>query len=67
MYVDPKQTEAANLYKLLIGAITPRPIAFVSTVSKAGINRLSLIRPSRLTIGLKPIIGGLALTPVKKL
>ena len=41
MYVDPKQTEAANLYKLLIGAITPRPIAFVSTVSKAGINNLA--------------------------
>ncbi|MGR8949482.1 MAG: flavin reductase family protein [Gammaproteobacteria bacterium] len=41
MYVDPKQTEPANIYKLLIGSITPRPIAFVSTVSKDGVNNLA--------------------------
>ena len=41
MYVDPKETKAGNLYKLLIGAITPRPIAFVSTVSESGINNLA--------------------------
>ena len=41
MYVDPQQTAAAKLYKLLIGAITPRPIAFVSTVSKTGVNNLA--------------------------
>ena len=41
MYVDPKETPAANIYKLLIGSITPRPIAFVSTVSKEGVNNLA--------------------------
>lgn len=41
MIVDPSQTEPGNIYKLLIGSITPRPIAFVSTVSKDGINNLA--------------------------
>jgi flavin reductase (DIM6/NTAB) family NADH-FMN oxidoreductase RutF len=41
MIVDPATTEPGNIYKLLIGSITPRPIAFVSTVSKDGINNLA--------------------------
>jgi len=41
MIVDPSETKPGNIYKLLIGSITPRPIAFVSTVSKDGINNLA--------------------------
>jgi flavin reductase (DIM6/NTAB) family NADH-FMN oxidoreductase RutF len=39
--VDPAVTPAAQLYKLLIGAVVPRPIAFVSTVSAAGARNLA--------------------------
>lgn len=41
MIVDPAQTAPGNIYKLLIGSITPRPIAFVSTVNKDGVNNLA--------------------------
>lgn len=41
MIIDPTQTEAANVYKLMIGAIVPRPIAFVSTVSCEGARNLA--------------------------
>lgn len=33
---DPDKLEVAERYKLLIGAVVPRPIAFVSTVSTEG-------------------------------
>jgi len=39
--IDPHATDSNNVYKLLIGAIVPRPIAFVSTVSPEGILNLA--------------------------
>jgi flavin reductase (DIM6/NTAB) family NADH-FMN oxidoreductase RutF len=36
MEIDPAALDVADRYKLLIGAIVPRPIAFVSTVSPDG-------------------------------
>jgi flavin reductase (DIM6/NTAB) family NADH-FMN oxidoreductase RutF len=36
MRIDPAKLNPADRYKLLIGAVVPRPIAFVSTVSPAG-------------------------------
>lgn len=36
MIVDPASTDYMNSYKLLIGSVVPRPIAFVSTVSPEG-------------------------------
>lgn len=36
MHLDPETMTAADRYKLLIGGIVPRPIAFVSTVSPEG-------------------------------
>ena len=36
MELDPATLEVRERYKLLIGCIVPRPIAFVSTVSPAG-------------------------------
>ena len=39
--VDPIQIGVKETYKLLIGAIVPRPIAFISTVSEKGIGNLA--------------------------
>ena len=38
--IDPC-TDPANIYKLLIGSVVPRPIAFVSTISGEGIPNLA--------------------------
>lgn len=38
---DPKSLSPAERYKLLIGAVIPRPIAFVSTVSPGGVENLA--------------------------
>ncbi len=40
-HFDPKQIEIAKLYSLLSDAVTPRPIAFVSTVDVNGNRNLS--------------------------
>ncbi len=41
MTVDPAETDPRNIYKLLIGAIVPRPIAFVSSLSPDGVRNLA--------------------------
>jgi flavin reductase (DIM6/NTAB) family NADH-FMN oxidoreductase RutF len=38
---EPEQLAATDIYKLMIGFIVPRPIAFVSTVSAAGARNLA--------------------------
>ncbi|MDO8674209.1 MAG: flavin reductase family protein, partial [Dehalococcoidia bacterium] len=37
MKVDPREVTARECYKLLIGSIVPRPIAWVSTVGENGV------------------------------
>jgi len=39
--IDPAAADARDLYKLMVGAIVPRPIAFVSTVSPDGVPNLA--------------------------
>ncbi|MFZ0481129.1 MAG: flavin reductase family protein [Terriglobales bacterium] len=39
--IDPAAEAPGNLYKLMIGMIVPRPIAFVSTVDARGIRNLA--------------------------
>lgn len=39
--LDPVSTPARDIYKLLIGTVVPRPIAFVSTVSADGVRNLA--------------------------
>jgi len=39
--IDPSAVPAANTYKLLIGSVVPRPIAFVSTLSPEGVPNLA--------------------------
>ena len=41
MQIDPAKLELSERYKLLIGAVVPRPIAWVSTVSEAGAANLA--------------------------
>jgi flavin reductase (DIM6/NTAB) family NADH-FMN oxidoreductase RutF len=41
LIIDPGEAGFQNVYKLLIGAIVPRPIAFVSTLSRKGIRNLA--------------------------
>jgi flavin reductase (DIM6/NTAB) family NADH-FMN oxidoreductase RutF len=39
--VDPSTEDPRDIYKLLIGSVVPRPIAFVSTLSADGIRNLA--------------------------
>ncbi len=41
MQIDPKNTAWQNLYKVLTGAVVPRPIGWVSTVNLEGQNNLA--------------------------
>ncbi|MCL4402873.1 MAG: flavin reductase family protein [Acidobacteria bacterium] len=41
MTVDPGCCEPRDIYRLMVGAIVPRPIAFVSTISPEGILNLA--------------------------
>ena len=41
MTIVPSEAGPANVYKLMVGAIVPRPIAFVSTLSSGGIRNLA--------------------------
>ncbi len=41
MHIDPAALTPADRYKLLIGAVVPRPIAWVSTISPTGLLNLA--------------------------
>ena len=41
MIIDPAEQSFADNHKLMIGSIVPRPIAFVSSLSKDGIPNLA--------------------------
>ena len=41
LVIDPSATASSITYKLMIGTIVPRPIAFVSSVSPAGVYNLA--------------------------
>ena len=41
MLIDPSTAPPASVYKLLIGCVVPRPIAWVSTVGRDGVNNLA--------------------------
>jgi flavin reductase (DIM6/NTAB) family NADH-FMN oxidoreductase RutF len=41
MIIDPKESSYKDCYKLMVGSIVPRPIAFVSTVSADGQTNLA--------------------------
>ena len=39
--IDPKQLSVSEVHKILLGGVAPRPIAFVSTISKDGVPNLA--------------------------
>lgn len=41
MIIDPADFEVQDLYKLLVGSVVPRPIAWTSTMSPDGIRNLA--------------------------
>jgi flavin reductase (DIM6/NTAB) family NADH-FMN oxidoreductase RutF len=41
LVIDPREQDYRNIYKLMVGVIVPRPIAFVSTISPEGILNLA--------------------------
>ena len=41
MDFDPQRIDSAAMYKLLIGSVVPRPIAWVSSVDAAGVRNLA--------------------------
>jgi flavin reductase (DIM6/NTAB) family NADH-FMN oxidoreductase RutF len=41
LIIDPKTTPPADLYQFIIGSVSPRPIAFVSTVDAEGLMNLA--------------------------
>jgi flavin reductase (DIM6/NTAB) family NADH-FMN oxidoreductase RutF len=41
MVIDPAEAGPQNTYKLIVGVILPRPIAFVSTLSADGVRNLA--------------------------
>src|SRR5438445_1893817 len=41
MIIDPTEDNFSNVYKLMVGVIVPRPIAFVSSISADGVLNLA--------------------------
>lgn len=66
MIIDPASLETHAVYKLLVGAVVPRPIAWVSTRSHSGVLNLAPYsfftvasrEPPMLTISIGPRTGG---------
>lgn len=64
MIFYPSATQPKDIYKLMIGSITPRPIALVSSTSKDGTNNLAPfsfftgVSANPPVIGFSPLITG---------
>lgn len=66
MIIDPSELDSVSIYKLLSGAVVPRPIAWVSTRSQEGILNLAPFsfftvasrQPPMLTISIGPRTDG---------
>ena len=41
MQIDPATTSLKNIYKILTGAVIPRPIGWISSISKSGVPNLA--------------------------
>ncbi|MEB3022306.1 flavin reductase family protein [[Mycobacterium] crassicus] len=69
MIIDPADLDVASNYKLLIGSVLPRPIAWVSTSSASGVGNIAPIsfftvvgrQPPTLSITLLPRSDGVTL------
>lgn len=57
MIIDPKSVDAATSYKILVNVVVPRPIAFVSTISAAGVHNVAPFSFFNAFCGDPPILG----------
>jgi flavin reductase (DIM6/NTAB) family NADH-FMN oxidoreductase RutF len=66
MIIDPSELDSTSVYKLLIGAVVPRPIAWVSSRDRKGVLNLAPFsfftvvsrEPPMLAISIGPRTGG---------
>jgi len=64
MIIYPSDSRPNDIYKLMVGSITPRPIALVSSISKAGVFNLAPysfftgVSANPPAIGFSPLITG---------
>jgi flavin reductase (DIM6/NTAB) family NADH-FMN oxidoreductase RutF len=56
MIIDPKTVPATVSYRLLVGSVVPRPIAFVSTTSTSGVNNLAPFSFFNAVCGDPPVV-----------
>jgi flavin reductase (DIM6/NTAB) family NADH-FMN oxidoreductase RutF len=56
MKIDPKAVPPTASYRLLVGSVVPRPIAFVSTRSTAGVNNLAPFSFFNAVCGDPPVV-----------
>jgi flavin reductase (DIM6/NTAB) family NADH-FMN oxidoreductase RutF len=56
MKIDPKTVSATVSYRLLVGSVVPRPIAFVSTRSTSGVNNLAPFSFFNAVCGDPPVV-----------
>jgi len=56
MIIDPKSVPATVSYRLLVGSVVPRPIAFVSTTSTGGVNNLAPFSFFNAVCGDPPVV-----------
>ncbi|MET8206137.1 flavin reductase, partial [Streptomyces sp. NPDC005373] len=69
MIIDSADLDAKSAYKLLIGSVIPRPIAWVSTLSTEGVGNLAPIsfftvvgrKPPRISLSIQPRSDGATL------
>ena len=57
MQVKPSDVKPRDFYRVLISAIAPRPIAWVSTISKGGIANLAPFSFFNALCGAPPLVG----------
>jgi flavin reductase (DIM6/NTAB) family NADH-FMN oxidoreductase RutF len=56
MIIDPKTVPATVSYRVLVGSVVPRPIAFVSTTSTSGVNNLAPFSFFNAVCGDPPVV-----------
>ncbi|MFD8817722.1 flavin reductase family protein, partial [Streptomyces sp. NPDC059627] len=69
MIIDAAELDATHAYKLLIGSVVPRAVAWVSTVSREGVANLAPVsfftvvgrRPPMVSLTLQPLADGTTL------
>jgi flavin reductase (DIM6/NTAB) family NADH-FMN oxidoreductase RutF len=55
--IDPRSVDANTCYKILVNVVIPRPIAFVSTISTAGVLNVAPFSFFNAFCGDPPIVG----------